>query len=178
MITVSNIDKNTMRLAGKIQQLAELSGRETKTIVRNVGRDYARAALRATPIAPKFRTVVRVLDKAGNFVCWRKAGGQIPNAGRGFAKAGWLRSFEGLGINLTGVRTGGKAREYGDFEQRGSAYDAMVRLTNAVPYIVELDQGSSTNPPFNIHAKAMLAAENQINKALFRLEQKQRSAWI
>lgn len=139
-----------------IREMEQVTGRETKIVVRNVARDYAWGALRQTPISK-----ARV-------------------KGRGFAKASWFVVLKKLGVNVSSQlpeKGGKKAAQLTDFQDRRGDAMAEIEFANGVPYIEDLDRGSAVNPPHHIAGKARAIAIFKMEKALTNMARKRARKW-
>ena len=185
--------------AGMVADMARLTGAEQSKVVRNVARDFCRAALKLTPMAdpkvkPQANYWVRLYHRftgelvtfpgtaaqAAKYGTGRAAGGRIRN--RGFAKAGWVGCLRKLGV---GVRAPGDNSpsshagvalmnevikvRFGDIES--------IEVANQTPPIVHLDQGGPHNPPHNIAARAMHQTLRRMEEQLANLARKQEQRW-
>ena len=100
-----------------LQEMQEVTGAELKKVIRNTSRDMAFSLIRVTPIAPRG---VR---------------------GRGFAKAGWLKSLRELGVTPKAEfdKQGGEAAErLSDFVDGLDDDQPFTELINQVPFIEEI----------------------------------------
>jgi hypothetical protein len=131
--------------AAHIDEMQRLTGAEVPKIVRNIGRDYVRAAVKVTPIAKTTQKSDYRRRQDGTFYKLPKPKG-YKVWGRGFAKAGWIKAFAGLGISAQkeppakDVRRGNKAFRFGVFRDGRHRPNPFVEVGNAVPYIGKLDR--------------------------------------
>ena len=141
-----------------IRAMQAVTNADLPKVVRNAGRDFARSAMRYTPIA-------RVSS--------------APHT-RGFAKAGWVKAMKGLGMNVASAhhRRGGQAGEgMGLFRNGLRAFRPYVDIGNATPYIVLLDRGGDGNSAAHILSRALDDVNKKMGRRLARLKRRQGSRW-
>lgn len=160
-MTVTFPPENLQRFNSLIKEMQRATGRDEKMVVRNSARDFCRAALRRTPIAQK--------DP------FRK------RRGRGFAKSGWVKALRGLGLSTgaTLIRGGkGVGLRFGDFKDGRQNVMPFVEVANQVPYITQLDTGSSKNPPYHILSLATNDTMRKMERILNRMSTRMARRWI
>lgn len=153
--------------AGAIARMSELSRKEPAIIVRNLGRDYTRGVLEATPIAkPTYWRKVTRAD--GQTVYVRRETPKRP-LGTGFAKAGWVRSriwAKISKVNSYASKQEEWADKYSGIEDNLRDWIASIALENRVPYIGELDSRA------NIEEHGIEKAKKQLAKGIASYEAK------
>ena len=105
MILSTKIDASSM-----VEALARLKGISVQKVVRNASRDFAQAALKATPTAKISKSQYYIWwDRKGNKhflhenqVGKRKRGSKLRKVRihKGWSKASWLGVFRALGISM------------------------------------------------------------------------------
>ena len=139
-----------------VDEMAAMTKAAFPKVMRNMGRDFCRMAMKNTP----------------------QAKGRV--RGKGFAKSGWIKPMRGLGMvvkSKAGDRGGKKGPEMGDYKSRKSLLSASIEVANQVPYIEELDRGSSQNGAFHIMQKSIDATNAKTKKTLGRLADRRKQKW-
>ena len=146
------------KLKNNIRAMHRATGADIKKVVRNAGRDFARSAMRFTPMAPF---------------------GNAPRT-RGFAKAGWVKAMEGLGMVVRAshhLRGGRRGTAMGIFTDGRSGWRPFVDVGNAVPFIMLLDRGGGGNSAAHIQSRASDHVSRRMGRTLDRLAQRQKRKW-
>lgn len=155
---------NHHELVNLMKDIQEITNKDTPKIVRNVTKDYLRGAYEATPLSEKYRKVVPVYYK-GKIYKWRKASKKILIAGRGFAKACWIKAMQTMGLNNKyGANQKGKREAYqlGRIEIDDKDCKSSIEVANQAPYIKKLDASDKINDAGMSRAKRMM--EQGLNK--------------
>lgn len=153
---MANID--TREWAGAIARMSELSRKEPAIIVRNLGRDYTRGVLEATPIAKE--TWWRKVKKPDGQVVYVRRDTPAKPPGTGFAKAGWVKSriwSKISKVNSYASKQEEWADRYSGIEDNLKDWIASVALENRIPYIGELDARAQIEEHGIERAKKQLA---------------------
>jgi hypothetical protein len=176
-----------------VRQMAEETTRDLPRVVTRVCREWAKRALSATPIAPRYATWAEVALAEGGTVevelphRWVGDGqlSRINTPGRGYAKAGWRKALQRLGLAV-GAQHG---MAPGGIVDRRKARDPSVWMWNETNLAVPLDQGGPVphvpgRPPGadfvsarHIRAKANVRAVKRIKGELDRAARRYRSRW-
>ena len=165
------IDPRDLRdLSRLMNEMQDLTQRETKVIVRNMGRDFTKLALRLTPLAPK--QVKRTKGK--------RKGATRRIFGRGFARAGWLKALRGLGVQVKARwdQFGGKkAVRLSAFVDGLSSAKPFVIIANQIPMIELLNNKGGRGGQRHFFQKTLTALLIKTETTLERLSKKQARAW-
>lgn len=186
------------RFDAMVTEMAALTGRERSVVVRNVARDFCRAALRNTPMADRVhkKTSLNYFVKlhhryTGQVVVFpgtlaeaeKWSDGdirRIPN--RGFAKSGWMGCLRKLGVPVRASGDASPERQtgallYNEVLQVQARDVDEIEVANQTPPIEPLDAGGPHNPPHNIGARSLAEALARMDKALDKLRKKQDARW-
>ena len=128
------------RMKRATDELAKVTGRSMPNVVRLSAIWFAKSALKRTPIAPK-KIRTQFIKQDGKWVHTDKAHTFKPK-GRGFAKAGWVKSLRGLGrsSNESGFAWG-KAWQLSGFTDALRKFaQPHVIMSNSIPYIETLNR--------------------------------------
>lgn len=196
--------ESEMQFGALMDEMQKLTKREMPIVVRNVGRDFCRAAMKYTPLARRLTEadfqagdgyVIRIKHRStgktvsfigtkAEFMAATKAKGSSPGQypqGRGYARIGWLLALIELGVTITlkiGKAPSVKAiTETGDFVDGLKASSPFVEIANQVPYIEKLDRGGPGMNPHNIHARGMADTARKMEETLTKLSQKMAEKW-
>jgi hypothetical protein len=145
------------RFQKNLEDMEDFTGAEMPKVIRNGARDFCKKGMRYTPMA---RGRVR---------------------GKGFAKSGWILPMKKLGMKVIarhGTRGGGKGPTMGDYVKRGNKKKLRIEVANQVPYIQDLDIGSSQNKAYHISQKALDATNHAMGKTIKRLAARQKIQWL
>ncbi|OGV36980.1 MAG: hypothetical protein A2020_16395 [Lentisphaerae bacterium GWF2_45_14] len=192
-VSMSANSSELARLNRNIDEMVRVTGRDTKTVVRNAGRDLIFAAVRNTPLAPKAESMKfqggfvvvmyhRVTGKKVTFIGSREQASKYGIHGikrlvvnRGFCKAAWLANLPALGItpnkSYPGARN--RAAEFSRVFQYGKGSDYGLSLSNIVPFIEDMDKGRNKGGvPLNILPKSMSEVSSKWDGYLKKLAEK------
>lgn len=123
-----------------VRRLQELRRVEPAKIVRNIGRDYARAAAKRTRMAKKTEWRAYEVKKTGKIQYVRKLPARYPK-GRGFARFAWFLALNNLGVSTktNKTRLANDAKTNGIFQFHDSDGNSELVAGNKTPYIAKLD---------------------------------------
>ena len=182
-------------------EMADTADVAMEKVLRNVGRDWCRAAMKLTPgtKAGKSPRWVRPKGTKGVYVPWKRKGEPKGIArqkkGGGFAKSGWSGCLTRLGVKprivkapaLTwanayikqGERVVDKSHE-SKYSKQWSEVKAFyvkgkisLKIANTCPFIDDFDKGKNPKRvPLHIGQKAMQATLRNTAKYLWRAAQK------
>lgn len=119
-----------------VSRMADLTMRTAHSITMNVAKDYTRAAAKLTRVAKKIG--FRKITTARGDTLWLPVSPPVKPRGYGFAKMGWFKSLEGLGVKM---RKPNKQKYLGAgiYERKSQSFFDTITVGNAVPYISNLD---------------------------------------
>lgn len=120
-----------------IRRMSELTGKTASKIVTNTAKDYTRAAAKATPVAKKIS--FRPIEINGQRHYIPVSPPRYPR-GFGFARLGWFRALESLGVKMRKPNPRQKFLGAGIFDRKQSIGMESTTVGNAVSYIGKLDQ--------------------------------------
>lgn len=124
-------------------------------VVRNIGRDYARAAAKMTPVAKKVGfEQLKAKDGHTYWVPLKKL--KFPR-GKGFARLGWFKALTSLGVKMGSPNPRIKAGPlFGIFQSKEQDTQSSVTIGNKVPYIVTIDNKYNFDGAAKAHAMYIL----------------------
>lgn len=91
-LTVHISPDDSARLLDAIQRMADITGRDTETVVRNVGRDFVREAVKLSPIAEPAKSTLWIRAIPG----WNKRGARMLHMMYGFDMAAGKKGGPGF----------------------------------------------------------------------------------
>lgn len=162
----------------RVKNAAKATKRGDSKTVLYTAIDYVRRLISATPIARK--TTKKIWNEDRTEVIELDI--PIETPGRGFARSGWAAGAQRLRISTPFGRGPGSAKvEINDRKSR-------VEVTNAVPYIVQLDEGGRVEPippkpkphivkARHINAKANKRAKSTMERNLAKTAAAVERAW-
>lgn len=152
-----------------ISEMQKATGADIDKVIRNMGRDFLRSALKKTPFAKKKAKLYVMQERADGSTFYKFMGKGTPK-GRGFAKSGWVAMFPKVGLSSSaGVKAGEASKAATDFIWRKSSGFSNMELANQIPYIEALDKGDANNKPRMILMRSMIDLKKKTNKQLDKL---------
>lgn len=121
-----------------IKRMVSYSQKESWKVIRNVARDYTRAAAKQTRIAKRLR--FKKIQSHNGQAYWIPVRPPRRPSGFGWARLGWFKALDALGVKLANpnkkIRN---AAPIGIFSSREDATTTTIIVGNAAPYISRLD---------------------------------------
>ena len=168
-ITLQLTQESERKLNRLVREMQDATGREAKTVLRNVGRDLCYAALKRTPATTPAKSPVWVRHGTGEnavFVPWRKKGGGIKMVKQvgGLAKSGWSGILTRLGKPGRG---GAQSQAWSEAFWSGDKKNMGLAIANIAPFIERFDKGKNpSRRPLHILENSLQAVLVSTEKRL------------
>ena len=193
-----DMDKEFKRFARNVEKITAMTTLEMKDIVSYNGKQFIKRAIKFTPLMRKnqprwipvssFDPATRSTFISAGIISadskWIKASalGLTPYTpkGRGFARSGWLKAAQGLkAMNANYTQYMGKySRSFGLFRDELKRMVPRVTVGNKIPFIEDLDRGSTTNrEAAHILARAMAKTNRDMQRKIEYYKRKNSMLW-
>jgi len=168
-VTLQLTQESERKLNRLVREMQEATGREAKTVLRNVGRDLCYAAIKRTPGTTPAKSPRWIWHGKGDnavYVPRKKKGGGIARVSSpgGLAKAGWSGILTRLGKPGRG---GAQSEQWSEAFYRGDKKNLSLTLANTCPFIERFDKGKNpSRRPLHILENSLQAVLMSTEKRL------------